>query len=226
MLDRKHHEIILKKILADIYRDKNLGASIAFKGGTCLYFFYNLDRFSTDLDFNVIADTINEKAMTSILNKYLNIGQAISKRNTWFWVGSFKKGKQKIKVEISKRNYPDKYINQNFYGLTVPIMSKDCMFAHKLCALTDRKKLQNRDVYDAFFMFQNGFGINEEIIEIRTNKSPEEYFKDLIPFLKNNVKPNLILDGLGEVLNEKQKSWVKSSLLEKLLFELEIRTSS
>jgi len=33
-------------------------------------------------------------------------------------------------------------------------------------------------------MFQNGFGINEEIIEIRTNKSPEEYFKDLIPFLK------------------------------------------
>jgi len=57
-------------------------------------------------------------------------------------------------------------------------------------------------------MFQNGVGINEEIIEIKTNKSPEEYFKDLIPFLKNNVKPNLILDGLGEVLNEKQKSWV------------------
>jgi len=91
----------------------------------------NRDRFSTDLDFNVIADSINEKAMTSILNKYLNIGQAILKRITWFWVGSFEKGKQKIKVEISKINYPDKYINQNFYGLTVPIMSKDCMFAHK-----------------------------------------------------------------------------------------------
>ena len=224
MPDREHHEILLKKILADIYQDKNLGASIAFKGGTCLYLFYNLDRFSTDLDFNVIADKLNEKAMTLILNRHLNIDQAISKRNTWFWIGSFEKGKQKIKVEISKRNYPDKYINQNFYGLTVPILSKDCMFAHKLCALTDRKKLQNRDVYDAFFMFQNGFEVNDEIIEIRTNKSSKEYFKDLVTFLKKNVKPNLILDGLGEVLNEKQKSWVKSNLFEKLLFELEIRT--
>ena len=224
MLDREHHEILLKKILADIYQDKNLGASIAFKGGTCLYLFYNLDRFSTDLDFNVIADKLNEKAMTLILNRHLNINQAISKRNTWFWIGSFEKGKQKIKVEISKRNYPDKYINQNFYGLTVPILSKDCMFAHKLCALTDRKKLQNRDVYDALFMFQNGFEVNEEIIEIRTSKSSKEYFKDLVTFLKKNVKPNLILDGLGEVLNEKQKSWVKSNLFEKLLFELEIRT--
>ncbi len=224
MLDREHHEILLKKILADIYQDKNLGASIAFKGGTCLYLFYNLDRFSTDLDFNVIADKLDKRAMTLILNRHLNIDQAISKRNTWFWIGSFEKGKQKIKVEISKRNYPDKYINQNFYGLTVPILSKDCMFAHKLCALTDRKKLQNRDVYDAFFMFQNGFEVNEEIIEIRTNKSSKEYFKDLVTFLKKNVKPNLILDGLGEVLNEKQKSWVKSNLFEKLLFELEIRT--
>ena len=224
MLDREHHEILLKKILADIYQDKNLGASIAFKGGTCLYLFYNLDRFSTDLDFNVITDKLDEKAMTSILNRHLNIDQAISKRNTWFWIGGFEKGKQKIKVEISKRNYPDKYINQNFYGLTVPILSKDCMFTHKLCALTDRKKLQNRDVYDAFFMFQNGFEVNEEIIEIRTNKSSKEYFKDLVTFLKKNVKPNLILDGLGEVLNEKQKSWVKSNLFEKLLFELEIRT--
>jgi len=224
MLDREHHEILLKKILADIYQDKNLGASIAFKGGTCLYLFYNLDRFSTDLDFNVIADKLDEKAMTLILNRHLNIDQAISKRNTWFWIGSFEKGKQKIKVEISKRNYPDKYINQNFYGLTVPILSKDCMFAHKLCALTDRKKLQNRDVYDAFFMFQNGFEVNEEIIEIRTNKSSKKYFKDLVAFLKKKVKPNHILDGLGDVLNEKQKSWVKSNLFEKLLFELEIRT--
>jgi len=73
-------------------------------------------------------------------------------------------------------------------------------------------------------MFQNGFEVNEEIIEIRTNKSSKEYFKDLVAFLKKKVKPNHILDGLGDVLNEKQKSWVKSNLFEKLLFELEIRT--
>ena len=44
------------------------------------------------------------------------------------------------------------------------------MFAHKLCAITDRQKLQNRDLYDAHFMFSQNFEINEEIIKLRTKK--------------------------------------------------------
>jgi hypothetical protein len=60
---------------------------------------------------------------------------------------------QKVKVEISKCDYLDRYINKGFYGLTVLIMDPSCMFAHKLRALTDRRKLQNRDFHDAHFMF-------------------------------------------------------------------------
>ncbi len=224
MLDRTKHEIILKKILADIYQDKNLQVSLAFKGGTCLYFFYDLDRFSTDLDFNLLSGQFDSERMTEILSKYLILEENISKRNTWLWVGSFEKGKQKIKIEISKRNFGDIYENKDFYGFTVPAMSKDCMFAHKLCAITDRKKLQNRDIYDALFMFEKGFEINEEIIKKRTGKNIKNYFQELIIFLKKNVKPNLILDGLGEVLDERQKIFVKENLLKKLLFELEIRS--
>ncbi|MBI2600333.1 nucleotidyl transferase AbiEii/AbiGii toxin family protein [Candidatus Daviesbacteria bacterium] len=45
-----------------------------------------------------------------------------------------------------KDAYPNTYINKDFYGITIPTLSPECMFAHKLCAITDRKKLQNRDL--------------------------------------------------------------------------------
>ena len=139
MLDRIQHEIIFKKILRDIYQNNNLQAKIAFKGGTCLYMFHKLDRFSIDLDFNIIGDDFNPEEVTKILKTYLII-EEYNKRYTYFWLGSYEKGKQKIKVEMSKRDYPDTYVNVDFYGLTMPTLSKDCMFAHKLCAITDRKK--------------------------------------------------------------------------------------
>lgn len=223
MLDRKKHEQILKNILRDIYSTTELEAKLAFKGGTCLYMFYGLDRFSVDLDFNLIADDFNDKLITEILHKYLAISDTMDKHFTWVWVGSYEKGSAKIKVEINKREFPDEYINKDFYGITVSTMSPDCMFAHKLCAITDRKRLQNRDLYDAHFMFTKQFDINEEIIKIRTGKTLKEYFGFLIKFIEK-VNPNSILQGLGELLDEKQKDRVKATLLRDLLFDLKSRT--
>lgn len=224
MLDRTRHEITLKKILADIYSNKHLQAKLAFKGGTCLYFFHGLNRFSTDLDFNLLGGgEFNNEELTEILKQYLILEENISKRNTWFWLGSFEKGRQKIKVEISKRDYPDTYETKDFYGFTVQTMTTDCMFAHKLCAITDRKKPQNRDLFDTLFMFEKGFKINEEIIKQRTGKELREYFKELVEFIEKNINPAMILDGLGEVLDEKQKIEIKNDLIKKLLFELKIR---
>jgi hypothetical protein len=115
-------------------------------------------------------------------------------------------------------------LSKNFYGFTIKTLSEDCMFAHKLCAVTDRKKMQNRDIYDSLFMFERGFDINEDIIEIRTGKSLKEYLVYLFDFINKNIKPNLILDGLGEVLDNKRKNWVKNNLISRLLFEINIRT--
>lgn len=225
MLDRIKHELIFKKILRDIYQHNRLQARLAFKGGTCLYMFYKLDRFSTDLDFNIIGDGFNPEEVTKILKDYLVI-EEYNKRYTYFWLGSYEKGKQKIKVEMSKRNYPDNYANVDFYGLTIPTLSKDSMFAHKLCAITDRKKVVNRDLYDAYFMFKNNFEINEKIIEIRTNKTVKNYIKNLIPFIKENVNPNEILQGLGELIDSKQKIWIKEKLLKELIFNLQLYIDS
>jgi len=225
MLDRIQHELTFKKILRDLYQNKNLQAKLAFKGGTCLYMFYNLDRFSTDLDFNIIGNDFNPEEVTKILKGYLEI-EEYNKHYTYFWLGSYEKGKQKIKVEMSKRNYPDNYANVDFYGLTIPTLSKDSMFAHKLCAITDRKKVVNRDLYDAYFMFKNNFEINEKIIEMRMNKTAKEYIKDLVPFIRENVSPHDILQGLGELVDSKQKIWIKEKLLKELIFNLQLYIDS
>lgn len=223
MLDKKKHEQILKNILRDIYTTTDLEARLIFKGGSCLYLFYGLDRFSIDLDFNLTAKDFNYQLITNILTKYLTLSDQMNKYFTWIWLGSYEKGKAKVKVEINKRDYPDKYSNKDFYGITVPTLSPDCMFAHKLCAITDRKKLQNRDLYDAHFMFTKQFEINEEIIKIRTGKTIKEYFAYLVDFIGKKVKTNTILEGLGELLNERQKDHVKATLIRDLLFDLKSR---
>lgn len=223
MLNKERHEIILKQILKDVFKNNKLQNQLAFKGGTCLYIFYNLNRFSTDLDFNLLTEKFDFQEFAQILEKYIKIEDFFSKRNTWFWLGTYEKGLQKIKVEVSKRDFPDKYINKNYFGVLIPTMQPEYMFAHKLCAITDREKLQNRDLFDSWFMFEQQWEPNEEIIKIRTKKSKIEYFKNLIEYINKNANEKNILDGLGEVLDEKQKNWVKNNLIEELIFQLNIR---
>lgn len=223
MLDKKKHEQLLKNILRDIYTTTDLEDKLAFKGGTCLYLFYGLDRFSVDLDFNILTEVFNDQLVTKILTHYLSIDDQYNKYSTWFWLASYEKGTPKIKVEINKRKYPDRYINKDFYGLTIPTLAPDSMFAHKLCAISDREKLQNRDLFDAHFMFTKQFDINEEIIKIRTNKTLKEYFVYLIDFIEKKVNPNTILDGLGELISDQQKDRVKATLIRDLLFDLKSR---
>lgn len=222
MLDKDSHEIILKRILGDVYTHPILRTALGFKGGTCLYLFYNLDRFSTDLDFNLIGDAKITTSVRTIVTKYLTIENERSKQNTWFWLASYEKGKQKIKIEISKRDYPDTYITKQYYGLSIATMAPDCMFAHKLCAISDRKIIQSRDLYDAWFMFKNNFEINEEIIKIRTGKNVHEYVNFLVAFLPKHVSKNTVLAGLGELMNTSRKNWVKDHLIDDLLYELNI----
>ena len=55
MIQQETHRRILLNILNDIYRNDVNAPLLGFKGGTYLYFFHELPRFSTDLDFNLLA---------------------------------------------------------------------------------------------------------------------------------------------------------------------------
>ena len=54
MIDINRHKFFMVQILKDLFSDIELAGCLGFKGGTALMFFYELPRFSVDLDFNLI----------------------------------------------------------------------------------------------------------------------------------------------------------------------------
>ena len=83
------------------------------------------------------------------------------------------------------------------------------MFAHKLCAITDRKKLQNRDLYDSWFMFEKGFEINEEIINEETRLmrlllNEKTYLKKVRPSHQVTVDIRLVFNQIVSMVEKEQ----------------------
>ena len=216
MLDIAEHKKQLLTVFLDILNNRNLASTLGFKGGTALYLFYNLDRFSTDLDFNLVDKKFNIDEMTLEIEKNLKLIEYREKRYTDFWLCSYQKGQHKLKVEINKREFPDEYEVKDFRGYSCRVLDRGSMFAHKLCAITKRKVIQNRDLYDAWFMFEQDFPINDEIISFRINKTVSEYSKELIKIIDDLPEGYKILNGLGSVLNQNRREWVKKNLLKEL----------
>ena len=57
MLKISTHQLIMTKIVKEIYSDITIGPALGFKGGTALKFFYDLPRFSVDLDFDLLDES-------------------------------------------------------------------------------------------------------------------------------------------------------------------------
>ena len=68
MVDINRHRFILVQILNDIYSDILLSNCLGFKGGSALMFFYDLPRFSVDLDFNLLEASKEELVFRKVLN--------------------------------------------------------------------------------------------------------------------------------------------------------------
>lgn len=224
MLDRRRHEIILSKILLAIYSDSELSSLLGFKGGTACYLFYNLPRFSVDLDFNLInsrrKNFVFEK-LSEILSKFGKIKDARVKRNTLFFLLSYQSKAQKIKLEVSLRKFKeDKYEIKNYLGLSVLVMKKDCLAAHKIAAILDRKNIASRDLFDAYFFLKNDWPINDKIIKERTGKTTKKHLIDTADYIQG--KKIDILQGLGELVEEKEKQWIKKNLIKELVYLLKL----
>ncbi|MBP9703084.1 nucleotidyl transferase AbiEii/AbiGii toxin family protein [Candidatus Woesebacteria bacterium] len=225
MLNIDVHKQQLSKLLLSIISDKELGAVLGFKGGTALYFFEDLPRFSTDLDFDLLGEPSFdiEQKIRELVADNINILDEKTKRFTWFWLGSYGKGETKIKVEVNTRKYPNTYEVRSFRGYSMKVMVKEDMVAHKLCAILDRRKMQNRDLYDAWFMLSKGWGVNENIVELRTNTTLKKYWNELLEMLRSLPEKYDILSGLGEVMSDSQKDWVKAKLRQSLEIEIASR---
>jgi predicted nucleotidyltransferase component of viral defense system len=224
MLNIDKHKNILLRILKDIYSDSKIGPILGFKGGTAAYFFYNLNRFSVDLDFDLLdkqKENFVFERIQKILKKYGTLKDKQVKRYNLFYFLSYEKNAVNVKVEINRREFGSHYELKSYLGIPMKVMIKKDMFAHKLVAMYERMGKANRDIFDVWFFSKKDWFVNKEIIKNRTGLSFKEFLTKCISKLKDIPNHN-ILSGLGEVLDEKQKVWVKENLKEEVIFNLKL----
>jgi predicted nucleotidyltransferase component of viral defense system len=218
-------------VLKDIYTNLEIGPFLGFKGGTAAYLFYNLSRFSVDLDFDLLDEAQGDfifESVQKILEGYGLVREARKKRFSFFYLLSYANKIEhayNIKVEINLRNFGSRYEVRSYLGISMKVMVQEDMVAHKLVAMYERLGTTNRDIFDTWFFLKNNWPINEKIIEKRTNMTMKEFLQKCINELES-MSDRGILSGLGELLDAKQKIWAKEKLRTDTIFLLKMRLNS
>ena len=211
-MNQARHRMQMINILLKLYKDTSVAGVLGFKGGTAAFLFYDLPRFSVDLDFDLLVDLDNSKReeliqkMTVIFKKDFEIREQSDKRFT-----------RQIKFEVSKRKSESKFEDKPFYGVNIPVMRLQDAMANKLMALADRKKFANRDVFDAWYFLSKleAEEINYDLIKERLGLTPKQLYQKMLKRI-NKKRGESVLQGMGELLTEKQKIWAKNNLIKEL----------
>ncbi|MBI2634404.1 nucleotidyl transferase AbiEii/AbiGii toxin family protein [Candidatus Peregrinibacteria bacterium] len=222
------HRNILFQILKDIYSDTTIAPLLGFKGGTAALIFFELSRFSVDLDFDLLDESKEDyifDRIEQIAEKYGSIKEIERKRFTLLFVLSYEDKARRIKIEINRRAFGSRYELRTNLGVSMLVMVREDMFARKLMAMHERIGKTSRDVYDVWFFLKHIWPINEEIVEKRAGITFSELMKKCIGQLEKMNNRN-ILDGLGDLLTESQKDWARAKLLTDTIFLLKARLES
>ena len=219
MIDINQHKFFLVQILKDIYTDIELSNILGFKGGTALMLFYDLPRFSVDLDFNLLEAEKNNIVFAKVRKILLRHGTIFDEAKKFYGlliVMDYGLNERKLKVEISNRRFEDSYEIKNFLGINMKVMVQEDMFAHKLCALLDRNVLANRDIFDCWFFMQCQTPVNKDIVEARMQMPLSGYIQNCIENLESTSDKTL-LQGMGELMDDKMKRFVKVKMRPELI---------
>lgn len=179
---------------------------LVFKGGTALWLFYGLNRFSEDLDFTAVKPANYAHLMAAVESQlaFRNIRAAIRKTETIregvsFRIGAegplFEEEKHRcfVKVEISGRadlvleprikTYVPPY--NDLAPFSVRCMDTREILAEKVRAVLSRDKA--RDIYDLWFLLRKGAEMDYTLIAQKT-KSEGPFRRRLLDRIKKTEK--------------------------------------
>jgi len=170
---------LLLYILSDYRR------SLVFKGGTALYKFYNLNRFSEDIDFDVIGKRFD---IDKVIKKIIRHLELVGMQRTIFektengneinirfairgplYDGS-KNSISRVTINISKRERPISHIEKllvttypEIPSFELSVLDVEEIAAEKIrCILTREKP---RDIYDLWFLSKKGITIDVPLVD-------------------------------------------------------------
>ena len=230
------HKNIQLQILKEIYTDTAIAPLLGFKGGTAALMFYDLSRFSVDLDFDLLApggtEGLDEDKEKEVFEKILKIAKGYGeiresriKRYNLLIILSYDPKAQNIKIEVNRRIFGSRYELKTLLGISMLVMVREDMFANKLMAMYERIGKTSRDIFDVYFFAKNNWPINKEIVERRAGISYKEVVEKCIELLEKMNNRNILV-GLGDFLTESQKDWARAKLREETIFLLKARLES
>ena len=219
------HKSYLNRTLMEIIDRPSLAQHLAFKGGSCASMLGYLDRFSIDLDFDVLKnpdevilreefhksfDTLDLKVTgeyEKVLFFQLRYPNDPGKRNT-------------LKVSASNLQvHANQYQVQYFAEIDRLMKSQtiETMFANKLVAITERYELHHsiagRDIYDIHHFFIHGYAYHAPIIQERTGLGYKDYLSRLIQFIRDHVTQTVIDEDLNTLLPTKKFQQIRKILI-------------
>lgn len=201
------HRAWLYRTLQAIADDEHLPHVLYFKGGTCAAMLGWLDRFSVDLDFDYVGSTDNvANVRTSLESIFAQLGLTIknvSKNGIQYFLKYEHTGRNTLKFDTGFPVAPANiYAPQRLVDIDriLTCQTKETMFANKLIALSGRRTVAGRDIYDIHHFFMNGFSYNEGVIRECGGGNILQFFKNLSSFIEKEVTSTLIREDLSPLL--------------------------
>jgi predicted nucleotidyltransferase component of viral defense system len=227
------HKSHLHRLLMEIIDQPLMAQTLAFKGGSCAAMLGYLDRFSVDLDFDVLGDA-DEAALRNAFHQifdHLGYSVVLEFDKVLFFQLRYPSGQGKrhtLKVSASNIMVKANQYKVQFFPEIDRLMNSqtiETMFANKLVAVTDRytqhKTIAGRDIYDIHHFFIQGFAYNGAVIRERTGLEPKDYFGELIDFIKKHITQTTINEDLNSLLPNRQFQQVRKILIPETLSMLE-----
>lgn len=202
-------------ILFSIY--SFIGRELVFKGGTCLYKIYKLDRFSEDLDFTLIKSVNIKKLCEKIISNFSLLGiRAILKESKEF------KNEINLRFLINGPLYKGNKETQSFIPLNISLKEKTILEPLIESIIPIYKDIP---AFDICAMHENEI-LAEKVRAIFTREKARDVYDLWFLLKKRKTKPDLkIINRKLALYNLKFNSKVFAERLEKMrgLWKIDLR---
>lgn len=225
-----NHKYHLLRLLKATLSNNYLANNLQFKGGTYAALRGVLNRFSLDLDF----DLIDKNQIPQIKKEYYQIFQKLrfeikdqSQKHIQFFLKyptTSRNQRNTLKLEIYDQPNPQNTYEKTLLkevGLYCHAHTLDTMFANKLVAATNRfvqkKQIAGRDFYDLHQFFLQGLTVNKKVVQHYTQTSYTKYLQKLIVFIQNKLTKELLNQDLNPLLPTTELKYVIENLKPELI---------
>lgn len=222
------YRVWMNKLLKAVLSNEKVARDIRFKGGSCAMMLGYLDRFSVDLDFDLVVEVSEElKDQLQKIFKDLKLEVKDCSRQWLHYVLKYPNVENKrntLRLEITtgpsvENRYEKKFIAE--VARYAWCHCRETMVANKLVAPMNRFEkhgvVVGRDIYDIHYFLTNGFGYRGEIIEERTGLKLRDFFKKLHKFVEVKLTNRIIDEDLNYLLSAERFGQIRKVLKEEVL---------